>query len=115
MGNTVMTLRTRSTRSMSVSRYAGSVRAASMSRDFEEDDDSYSCAGASAYGAAAPYTPPRAQSSIPASSTYTTSRAPMSPRSTEVDDSKSQYSRKSYSGRTDVDSGRSTYRYSPDD
>jgi len=109
--NTVMSLRTRSTRSMSVSRYAGSIRAASIGREYDEDDDSYSVSG-SAYGAAAPYpSAPRAQSSIPAS-TYQSSRAT---RTAEVDDAKSQYSRKSYSGRTDVDSGRSTYRYSPDD
>jgi len=113
--NTVMTLRTRSTRSMSVSRYAGSIRAASIGREYDEDDDSYSVSG-SAYGAAAPYpsgpSAPRAQSSIP-SSTYNSSiRAT---RTADVDDTKSQYSRKSYSGRTDVDSGRSTYRYSPDD
>jgi len=113
--NTVMTLRTRSTRSMSVSRYAGSIRAASIGRDFEEEDDSYSVSG-SAYGAAAPYpsgpSVPRAQSSIPTSNYNSSIRAT---RTADLDDSKSQYSRKSYSGRTDVDSGRSTYRYSPDD
>ena len=47
------------------------------SRDYEEDDDSYSVTG-SAYGAAAPYpsapsAAPRAQSSIP-SSNFTSAR-----------------------------------------
>jgi len=113
--NTVMTLRTRSTRSMSVSRYAGSVRGASISRDFEGEDDSFSTNG-SAYGAAAPYPPagpaPRSQSSAPTSNYQSSIRTS---RTAEVDDAMSQYSRKSYSGRTDVDSGRSTYRFSPDD